>query len=64
MKDWPAAAAAAPTSTSVRAPGGLRRGRGFVAHHGHRPKEELAFSLGGMGSASTNYYNQAYSRQG
>jgi hypothetical protein len=24
----------------------------------------LAFSLGGMGSASTNFYNQAYSRQG
>jgi F420-dependent oxidoreductase-like protein len=27
-------------------------------------KKELAFSLGGMGSASTNYYNQAYGRQG
>ncbi|OBK24721.1 LLM class flavin-dependent oxidoreductase [Mycobacterium asiaticum] len=27
-------------------------------------KAELAFSLGGMGSATTNYYNQAYSRQG
>jgi F420-dependent oxidoreductase-like protein len=27
-------------------------------------KKELAFSLGGMGSKSTNYYNQAYSRQG
>lgn len=27
-------------------------------------KKELAFSLGGMGSASTNFYNQAYSRQG
>ncbi len=27
-------------------------------------KKELAFSLGGMGSVSTNYYNQAYSRQG
>lgn len=27
-------------------------------------KKELAFSIGGMGSASTNYYNQAYSRQG
>jgi F420-dependent oxidoreductase-like protein len=27
-------------------------------------KKELAFSLGGMGSGSTNYYNQAYSRQG
>lgn len=27
-------------------------------------KGELAFSLGGMGSASTNFYNQAYSRQG
>jgi F420-dependent oxidoreductase-like protein len=27
-------------------------------------KAELAFSLGGMGSADTNFYNQAYSRQG
>jgi F420-dependent oxidoreductase-like protein len=29
-----------------------------------RRKKELAFSLGGMGSTSTNFYNQAYSRQG
>jgi len=27
-------------------------------------KRALAFSLGGMGSATTNFYNQAYSRQG
>jgi F420-dependent oxidoreductase-like protein len=27
-------------------------------------KKELAFSLGGMGSASTNFYHNAYSRQG
>ncbi len=27
-------------------------------------KKELAFSLGGMGSGSTNFYNQAYGRQG
>ncbi|MEV5835322.1 LLM class flavin-dependent oxidoreductase [Nocardia sp. NPDC052112] len=27
-------------------------------------KQELAFSLGGMGSGTTNYYNNAYSRQG
>lgn len=27
-------------------------------------KKELAFSLGGMGSKSTNFYNRAYSRQG
>ncbi|MEV7435767.1 LLM class flavin-dependent oxidoreductase [Streptomyces griseoviridis] len=27
-------------------------------------KKELAFSLGGMGSASTNFYHRAYSRQG
>jgi alkanesulfonate monooxygenase SsuD/methylene tetrahydromethanopterin reductase-like flavin-dependent oxidoreductase (luciferase family) len=27
-------------------------------------KKELAFSLGGMGSGRTNFYNQAYSRQG
>ncbi|WP_375498603.1 LLM class flavin-dependent oxidoreductase [uncultured Jatrophihabitans sp.] len=33
------------------------------AHIGSR-KIELAFSLGGMGSESTNFYNQAYSRQG
>ncbi|MGP4016932.1 LLM class flavin-dependent oxidoreductase [Saccharopolyspora sp. 5N708] len=27
-------------------------------------KKKLAFSLGGMGSSSTNFYNNAYSRQG
>lgn len=27
-------------------------------------RRELAFSLGGMGSANTNFYNDAYSRQG
>lgn len=27
-------------------------------------KKELAFSLGGMGSAKTNFYNRAYARQG
>ena len=27
-------------------------------------KKQLAFSLGGMGSATTNFYNDAYSRQG
>jgi alkanesulfonate monooxygenase SsuD/methylene tetrahydromethanopterin reductase-like flavin-dependent oxidoreductase (luciferase family) len=27
-------------------------------------KKELAFSLGGMGSATSNFYNDAYSRQG
>ena len=27
-------------------------------------KPGLAFSLGGMGSATTNFYNDAYSRQG
>jgi F420-dependent oxidoreductase-like protein len=27
-------------------------------------KKELAFSLGGMGSATANFYNDAYSRQG
>jgi F420-dependent oxidoreductase-like protein len=27
-------------------------------------KKELAFSLGGMGTATTNFYNDAYSRQG
>ncbi|WP_156687643.1 LLM class flavin-dependent oxidoreductase [Mycobacterium sp. Marseille-P9652] len=34
--------------------------RGMVAAR----KRELAFSLGGMGSSSTNFYNRAYSRQG
>lgn len=34
--------------------------RGMVAAR----KKELAFSLGGMGSAQTNFYNHAYSRQG
>jgi F420-dependent oxidoreductase-like protein len=29
-----------------------------------RRKPQLAFSLGGMGSASTNYYTRAYARQG
>ncbi|GAA3142011.1 LLM class flavin-dependent oxidoreductase [Streptomyces rameus] len=29
-----------------------------------RRKKELAFSLGGMGSSTTNFYNNAYSRQG
>ena len=27
-------------------------------------KKELAFSLGGMGTATANFYNDAYSRQG
>ncbi len=35
-----------------------------VAVHVASRKRELAFSLGGMGSTTTNYYNQAYSRQG
>jgi F420-dependent oxidoreductase-like protein len=35
-----------------------------VTAHAASRKDELAFSLGGMGSASTNFYNDAYSRQG
>ena len=35
-----------------------------VAAHVASRKKELAFSLGGMGSASTNFYNDAYSRKG
>jgi alkanesulfonate monooxygenase SsuD/methylene tetrahydromethanopterin reductase-like flavin-dependent oxidoreductase (luciferase family) len=35
-----------------------------VTAHVASRKKELAFSLGGMGSASTNFYNNAYSRQG
>lgn len=34
--------------------------RGMVAER----RKGLAFSLGGMGSATTNFYNDAYSRQG
>lgn len=35
-----------------------------VQRHVEDRKRELAFSLGGMGSATTNFYNRAYSRQG
>ncbi|MEU8138967.1 LLM class flavin-dependent oxidoreductase [Streptodolium elevatio] len=35
----------------------------LTAYVGER-KKELAFSLGGMGSGRTNFYNNAYSRQG
>lgn len=35
-----------------------------LREHVRGRKKELAFSLGGMGSASTNYYNDAYRRQG
>jgi len=35
-----------------------------VAAHVASRKKERAFSLGGMGTASTNFYNNAYSRQG
>jgi F420-dependent oxidoreductase-like protein len=35
-----------------------------VAAHVETRRAELAFSLGGMGSAGVNFYNNAYSRQG
>jgi F420-dependent oxidoreductase-like protein len=35
-----------------------------LSHVAGSRKKELAFSLGGMGSGSTNFYNDAYSRQG
>ncbi|MBE7190196.1 LLM class flavin-dependent oxidoreductase [Jatrophihabitans endophyticus] len=35
-----------------------------VAAHVSSRKQELAFSLGGMGSSDTNFYNAAYARQG
>jgi F420-dependent oxidoreductase-like protein len=35
-----------------------------VTAHVASRKKELAFSLGGMGSGRTNFYNDAYSRQG
>jgi alkanesulfonate monooxygenase SsuD/methylene tetrahydromethanopterin reductase-like flavin-dependent oxidoreductase (luciferase family) len=35
-----------------------------VTAHVAARKKELAFSLGGMGSASKNFYNQAHSRRG
>lgn len=41
----------------------LRDDDAVAAHIGTR-KMELAFSLGGMGSAGVNFYNDAYSRQG
>ena len=54
-----------PTSTSVRAPRWpLRPTRSALREMVADRKKELAFSLGGMGSTSTNFYNQAYSRQG
>ena len=35
-----------------------------LAHTVASRKKELAFSLGGMGSGTSNFYNDAYSRQG
>jgi alkanesulfonate monooxygenase SsuD/methylene tetrahydromethanopterin reductase-like flavin-dependent oxidoreductase (luciferase family) len=35
-----------------------------VRAHVATRKKELAFSIGGMGTAETNFYNAAYSRQG
>ncbi|GAB0107485.1 LLM class flavin-dependent oxidoreductase [Nocardia sp. JMUB6875] len=35
-----------------------------VSRHIAGRKPELAFSIGGMGSATTNFYNAAYARQG
>ncbi len=35
-----------------------------LQQHVQSRKAELAFSLGGMGKGTTNYYNDAYSRQG
>jgi F420-dependent oxidoreductase-like protein len=39
-------------------------GEGELARVTGSRKNELAFSLGGMGSGRTNFYNDAYSRQG
>ncbi|MGC4963021.1 LLM class flavin-dependent oxidoreductase [Gordonia sp. DT101] len=35
-----------------------------LAEHVNGRKKELAFSIGGMGNADTNFYNAAYARQG
>ena len=42
----------------------ILRDEDAVAAHVQIRKKELAFSLGGMGSAGVNFYNNAYSRQG
>jgi alkanesulfonate monooxygenase SsuD/methylene tetrahydromethanopterin reductase-like flavin-dependent oxidoreductase (luciferase family) len=42
----------------------ILRDEDAVAAHVETRKRELAFSLGGMGSAGVNFYNNAYSRQG
>jgi len=36
----------------------------YLSHLDEGRKSELAFSLGGMGTATANFYNDAYSRQG
>ena len=56
-------AAGGLTWTSARAPRQPGR-RGRPGQDLGRPEKELAFSLGGMGSATSNFYNDAYSRQG
>jgi len=43
---------------------GFARDEDELASMVQERKMGLAFSLGGMGSADTNFYNQAYSRQG
>ncbi|WP_372343490.1 LLM class flavin-dependent oxidoreductase [Streptomyces sp. KL116D] len=62
--DSPPPAARADLDVSPGRRGELRRGRGDAAYGRREPQKELAFSLGGMGSATTNFYSQAYSRRG
>ena len=62
---WPPPGALGRTSTSAKAPKSLSpQTKTNCAAWSRAAKKELAFSLGGMGSSSTNYYNQAYGRQG
>ena len=57
-------AAAGLTWTSARAPRSTWSTRPTWLRTVASRKKELAFSLGGMGSGTSNFYNDAYSRQG
>lgn len=55
---------AAHGEADVRAEVAILYDEDAVAAHVETRREELAFSLGGMGSAGVNFYDNAYSRQG
>ena len=64
MKGWPAAAEPRRLDICQGAEVAFAADEDSLRTMVTARKKELAFSLGGMGSASTNYYNQAYSRHG